>query len=66
MNELTIRLSDAECAELADLADATGCTPGEYALAAVHERMRAEREGVAGQARRLAERHADLLRRLGA
>ncbi|WP_327283640.1 MULTISPECIES: hypothetical protein [unclassified Streptomyces] len=66
MTELIIHLSDAECAELADLADATGHTPEEYALAAVRDRLRAEREAVAGQARRLAERHAALLERLGA
>ncbi|MFJ3636798.1 hypothetical protein [Streptomyces sp. NPDC090112] len=66
MNELTLHLPAAEHAELADLADATGRTPQEYVLALVRDRMAAEREAVAGHARRLAERHAALLERLGA
>ncbi|MFD9411065.1 hypothetical protein ACFWBN_29135 [Streptomyces sp. NPDC059989] len=66
MNELTIPLSDAERAELADLADATGRTPEELALDAVQVRLRAERGRVGAEAERLAQRHAALLKRLGA
>ncbi|WP_329384975.1 hypothetical protein OG625_24445 [Streptomyces sp. NBC_01351] len=65
MNELIIRLSDAERAELADLADATGQTPEERALGAVRDHLRAERERVGEAAGRLAQRHAALLKRLG-
>ncbi|MFD0271781.1 hypothetical protein ACFVGY_35200 [Streptomyces sp. NPDC127106] len=66
MNELIIRLSAAECAELADLADATAATPEEHAAAAVREHLSREREQVGGAAARLAQRHAPLLKRLGA
>ncbi|MFG2878260.1 hypothetical protein ACGFYU_25180 [Streptomyces sp. NPDC048337] len=66
MNELTVPLSDAEHAELADLADATGQTPEELALDAVRARLRAERAQAGAQAERLARRHAALLKRLGA
>ncbi|MFD7032680.1 hypothetical protein ACFWAR_32120 [Streptomyces sp. NPDC059917] len=66
MNELTIVLSDAERAELADLADACGRTPEECALEAVRAHLRRERDRVAEAAGRLAERHAPLLTRLGA
>ncbi|KPI22621.1 hypothetical protein OV450_7483 [Actinobacteria bacterium OV450] len=66
MNEVIIGMSGEEWAELVDLADATGHSPEAYALEAVRGRLRAEREAVAGQARRLAERHAALLERLGA
>ncbi|MFJ3721012.1 hypothetical protein ACIPYQ_00370 [Streptomyces sp. NPDC090045] len=66
MNELTIRLSDAERAELADLADATGQGPEEVALEAVRAHLRAERQRVGAEALRLARRHAPLLKRLGA
>ncbi|MFI7356955.1 hypothetical protein ACIBTP_23820 [Streptomyces avidinii] len=65
MNELIIRLSDAERAECADLADATGRTPEELALDAVRARLRAERDRVGAEAQRLALRHAPLLKRLG-
>ncbi|MEU8433977.1 hypothetical protein AB0F18_13835 [Streptomyces sp. NPDC029216] len=64
-NDLTVRLSDADHAELADLADATGSTPEELALTAVREHLRRERERVGAVAARLAERHAPLLKRLG-
>lgn len=66
MNELTIRLSDADRAELADLADAGGHTPEQVALDAVRAHLRAERQRVGEAAGRLAERHAALLKRLGA
>ncbi|MEU5805818.1 hypothetical protein ACWEPM_31695 [Streptomyces sp. NPDC004244] len=66
MTELIIRLSAAEYAELADLADATGSTPEEHAAAAVRDRLRRERDGVGETAARLALRHAPLLKRLGA
>ncbi|NXY95122.1 hypothetical protein HYE82_12110 [Streptomyces sp. BR123] len=66
MNELIVRLSAAECAELADLADATGSTPEEHAAAAVREHLRREREQVGAAAARLARQHAPLLKRLGA
>ncbi|MEV7526198.1 hypothetical protein [Streptomyces sp. NPDC091371] len=65
MNELIIRLSDAERAELADLADATGQLPEELALDAVRARLRAERARVGAEAERLARQHATLLKRLG-
>ncbi|MFD9356502.1 hypothetical protein [Streptomyces sp. NPDC060031] len=65
MNELIIRLSDTERAELADLADATGRTPEECARGAVRAHLRAERERVGEAAGRLAERHSALLKRLG-
>ncbi|MEU3772669.1 hypothetical protein AB0F11_05540 [Streptomyces sp. NPDC032472] len=65
MNDLLVRLSSAERAELDDLADATGCTPQELALAAVREHLRRERDRVGDAAGRLAERHAALLKRLG-
>ncbi|MFE6835631.1 hypothetical protein ACFVFI_12470 [Streptomyces sp. NPDC057705] len=65
MNELIIRLSDAERAECADLADATGQSPEELALDAVRARLRAERDRVGAEALRLARRHAPLLKRLG-
>ncbi|MER6201065.1 hypothetical protein ABT234_27320 [Streptomyces sp. NPDC001586] len=66
MNELVIRLSDAERAECADLADATGQSPEELALDAVRAHLRAERDRVGAEALRLAQRHAPLLKRLGA
>ncbi|MET9322912.1 hypothetical protein ABZX75_22350 [Streptomyces sp. NPDC003038] len=66
MNELIIRLSDRERAELDDLADATGQTPEERALEAVRAHLRAERAVVGEAAGRLAQRHAALLKRLGA
>ncbi|OEJ32177.1 hypothetical protein [Streptomyces subrutilus] len=65
MNELIIRLSDAERAELADLADATGHRPEEVGLGAVRAHLRAERQRVGEAAGRLAARHAALLKRLG-
>ncbi|MBW5485427.1 hypothetical protein [Streptomyces bambusae] len=65
MNELIVRLSDAERAELADLADATDRTPEELALDAVRAHLRAARGQVGEQAGRLAQRHAGLLKRLG-
>ncbi|MEJ8644120.1 hypothetical protein OG756_15650 [Streptomyces sp. NBC_01310] len=65
MNEMIIRLSDAERAELADLADATGRPPEEVALEAVRTHLRAERDRVGETAGRLAGQHAALLRRLG-
>ncbi|MFJ4774794.1 hypothetical protein [Streptomyces sp. NPDC088762] len=65
MNELTVRLSAAEQAELADLADATGTTPEDQALAALRAHLRREREHVGHAAARLAQRHAPLLKRLG-
>ncbi|MCB5181787.1 hypothetical protein [Streptomyces antimicrobicus] len=64
--QLSLSLSAAERAELADLADATGRTPQELALAAVRQHLRAERARVGAEAERLAGRHAELLRRLGA
>ncbi|MCF3182060.1 hypothetical protein IPZ70_19230 [Streptomyces polychromogenes] len=60
-----ISLSDAEYAECADLADASGATPEELALAAVREHLRRERERVGAVAERLALLHAPLLKRLG-
>ncbi|MCX4801254.1 hypothetical protein ACFWWM_30385 [Streptomyces sp. NPDC058682] len=65
MNEMVIRLSDAERAECADLADATGRSPEELALDAVRALLRAERDRVGAEALRLAQRHAPLLKRLG-
>ncbi|MFJ8570095.1 hypothetical protein [Streptomyces sp. NPDC093514] len=65
MNELIIRLSDAEHAECADLADASGRTAEELALDALLDRLRAERDRVGAEAQRLALRHAPLLKRLG-
>ncbi|MFE1559287.1 hypothetical protein ACFW6V_30405 [Streptomyces sp. NPDC058734] len=64
-NELTLRISDAERAELADLADATASTPEALALEAVRAHLRRERDRVGAEAARLAERHAGLLKRLG-
>ncbi|MFJ3879425.1 hypothetical protein ACIPW5_18455 [Streptomyces sp. NPDC090077] len=65
VNELVPALSDAERAELSDLADATGVTPEALALEAVRAHLRRERERVGAEAARLAERHAGLLDRLG-
>ncbi|ATZ26470.1 hypothetical protein ACFZBM_23875 [Streptomyces lavendulae] len=65
MHELNVPLSDAERAELSDLADATGRTPEELALEAVRAHLRAERERVGEAAARLARAHAPLLERLG-
>ncbi|AXE26553.1 hypothetical protein C0216_26705 [Streptomyces globosus] len=65
MDDVTIRLSAAEYADLADLADATASTPEEHALAAVRAHLRRERQQVGEAAARLAERHAPLLKRLG-
>lgn len=62
---LTLPISDADLAELADLADATATTPEALALEAVRAHLRRERERVAAEAARLAERHAGLLNRLG-
>ncbi|MGE7385366.1 hypothetical protein ACQKM2_07775 [Streptomyces sp. NPDC004126] len=64
-HELILPLSDAERAELADLADATGSTPEALALEAVRSHLRRERERVGAEGARLAERHAGLLKRLG-
>ncbi|MFJ3518984.1 hypothetical protein [Streptomyces sp. NPDC090131] len=66
MNELIIRLSEAERAQWADLADATGRTTEEFALDAVRARLRAERDRVVAEPGRLALPHAPLLKRLGA
>ncbi|WP_327168173.1 hypothetical protein [Streptomyces subrutilus] len=66
MAELIIALGAAERAALADLADATASTPQEVALAAVRAHLAAERARTGAVAGRLAEQHADLLRRLGA
>ncbi|MER6447468.1 hypothetical protein DEJ51_12255 [Streptomyces venezuelae] len=66
MNELIIRLSDAEREECADLADATGRSPEELALDALRALLRAERGRVGAEAQRLARQHAPLLKRLGA
>ncbi|WP_371678357.1 hypothetical protein [Streptomyces sp. NBC_01276] len=65
MYELALPLTDAERADLSDLADATGRTPEELALDAVREHLRAERERVGEAAARLARAHAPLLERLG-
>ncbi|MFF7614295.1 hypothetical protein [Streptomyces lavendulae] len=65
MHELNVPLSDAERAELSDLADATGRTPEELALDAVRAHLRAERERVGEAAARLARAHAPLMERLG-
>lgn len=65
MHELIIRLSEAERAELADLADATGLPPEVLAREAVRAHLRAERDRVGAAAGRLAASHAELLRRLG-
>lgn len=65
MNELIIGLPEQELAELADLADATGQSVEDAALAAVRAWVRGERERAASEAARLAGRHAGLLRRLG-
>ncbi|MGW1639696.1 hypothetical protein [Streptomyces lavendulae] len=65
MHELNLLLSDAERAELSDLADATGRTPEELALDAVRAHLRTERERVGEAAARLARAHAPLLERLG-
>ncbi|MCP3756279.1 hypothetical protein ACFRJ1_34190 [Streptomyces sp. NPDC056773] len=65
MNELIIGLPEQELAELADLADATGQSVEDAALAAVRAWVRGERERAGSEAARLAGRHAGLLRRLG-
>lgn len=65
MSELIIDMPDAERAELADLADATGQSVEEAVLAAVRGWVQGERERAGGEALRLAARHAGLLRRLG-
>lgn len=65
MNELIIEVPGQEWAELADLADATGQSVEEAALAAVRAWVRGERERVGGESARLAGRHGALLRRLG-
>ncbi|MFJ6796460.1 hypothetical protein [Streptomyces sp. NPDC091268] len=64
-NPLTLALTAAERAELADLADAAGLTPEACALGAVRAHLRAERDRVGQAAARLAERHSALLNRLG-
>ncbi|MEU9145185.1 hypothetical protein [Streptomyces sp. NPDC048349] len=66
MQQLIIPLSGAERAELDDLADATGTTPEEQAVAALREHLRRQRARVGDEAARLAQRHAELLKRLGA
>ncbi|MDD9382404.1 hypothetical protein M8Z33_38320 [Streptomyces sp. ZAF1911] len=63
--QLIIVMADAERAELADLADATGQSVEEAVLAAVRGWMQAEREKAGSEAARLAGQHAGLLRRLG-
>ncbi|MEU4876631.1 ribbon-helix-helix protein, CopG family [Streptomyces sp. NPDC021608] len=50
---------------LDDLADATGLRPEDIVRDAVRDRLRAEEARVLGEAERLAQAHADLLRRLG-
>ncbi|WP_028813165.1 hypothetical protein [Streptomyces flavidovirens] len=65
MNELTVRLSDAEWAALADLADAQGSTPAGVAQDAVRRHLHAEGVLVRAIAERIAVSHAELLRRLG-
>ncbi|MER7465497.1 hypothetical protein [Streptomyces sp. NPDC097981] len=65
MEELIIPLDDADRAELADLADASGRTPEETALEAVRQYLRQERARAGGEAARLAQRHGVLLKRLG-
>ncbi|MFG2618265.1 hypothetical protein ACGFXC_11630 [Streptomyces sp. NPDC048507] len=65
MDQLNRPLTDAERAELRDLADATGRPLGELAPDAVRELLRAERERVGRAAARLARAHAPLLDRLG-
>ncbi|MEU9037382.1 hypothetical protein AB0D45_21125 [Streptomyces sp. NPDC048352] len=65
VNALVLPMPDADRAELADLADATGSTPEALALEAVRAHLRRERERVGAEAARLAGRHAGLLKRLG-
>ncbi|MCX4693095.1 hypothetical protein [Streptomyces sp. NBC_01408] len=65
MNELIIRLTAAERAELADLADAVGQRPEDVAREAVRACLRAERQRIGEAAERLAGQHAGLLKRLG-
>ncbi|MFF3862971.1 hypothetical protein [Streptomyces sp. NPDC002209] len=64
MENLIIRLDDADRAGLADLADASGRTPEEVAQEAVRQYLRQERARVGSEAARLAQRHHVLLKRL--
>ncbi|MEV0370711.1 hypothetical protein AB0I10_12910 [Streptomyces sp. NPDC050636] len=66
MPELTLRIPDAEWGAWRDFADARGLTPDEAVLDAVRQRLRDEAAAVGAVAERLATRHAELLRRLGA
>ncbi|MFI6145920.1 hypothetical protein [Streptomyces sp. NPDC051109] len=65
MENLIIALGGGDRAQLADLADATGCAPEDVAREAVRRYLRAERARVGEEAARLAQRHDALLKRLG-
>ncbi|MFF0219301.1 hypothetical protein [Streptomyces vinaceus] len=65
MENLIIRLDSGDRAQLADLADASGRDPEDVVREAVRRYLRDERERVAADAARLAQRHDALLKRLG-
>ncbi|MBZ3901097.1 hypothetical protein WB401_19265 [Streptomyces brasiliscabiei] len=65
MTEITLHLAPDRLRALADLADAQGRRPEELVEAAVETYLRAESGLVRARAERLAEEHAELLRRLG-
>lgn len=65
MTEITLHLDPDRHRALADLADAQGRRPEEVAEAAVEAYLRADGALVRTRAERLAEEHAELLRRLG-
>ncbi|MET8408189.1 hypothetical protein ABZV34_08805 [Streptomyces sp. NPDC005195] len=65
VEELPLRLTPGLARDLADLADARDRLPEEVAVDAVRRYLHDEGEHVRSLATRLAEDHADLLRRLG-
>ncbi|MGW4565587.1 CopG family ribbon-helix-helix protein [Streptomyces sp. NPDC004561] len=65
MRSLTVLLDPDTHQDLVDLADAQGRTPEQVLEEAVRRYLRAEELGVRRTAERLAQAHADLLRRLG-
>ncbi|MFF9811885.1 hypothetical protein [Streptomyces sp. NPDC014006] len=65
MQELTVPLGPGLEAALDDLADATGRRPEEIAREAVRGYVDAEAARVRAVGERLAQAHAELLRRLG-
>ncbi|MFE9625569.1 hypothetical protein [Streptomyces sp. NPDC006527] len=65
MQQLTLPLTPGLRDALDDLADATGRSPEDIALDAVRKRLEEEAAGVRAVAERLADAHAELLRRLG-